>query len=141
LRGAARGLLSWIDGLFPGGDPGAVKLREGHGDTVELSRRSPSYRSADADDEILDVADHVLHFAGGAKVMTANSASWVSTSLPRRALARLADHWAPKIGTLLVGGPGNESLASPLPVVPAGTASDALAGSPAPAGGRKWITS
>jgi hypothetical protein len=28
--------------------------------------------------------------------------SWVSTSLPRRALARLADHWAPKIGTLLV---------------------------------------
>lgn len=67
LRGAARGLLSWIDGLFPGGDPRAVKLREGHGDTVELSRRSPSYRSADADDEILDVADHVLHFAGGAK--------------------------------------------------------------------------
>jgi len=60
-------------GLFPGGDPGAVKLREGHGDTVELSRRSPSYRSADADDEILDVADHVLHFAGGVQVMTADS--------------------------------------------------------------------
>lgn len=44
-------------GLSPGGDPGAVKLREGHGDTVELSRRSPSYRSADADDEILDGAE------------------------------------------------------------------------------------
>jgi len=38
-----------------------------------LSRRSPSYRSADADDEILDVADHVLHFAGGVQVMTADS--------------------------------------------------------------------
>jgi hypothetical protein len=39
------------------------------------------------------------------------------------------------------GGPENESLGSTAPVARVGTAADEMAGSPAPAGGRKWIAS
>lgn len=74
LRSVARGLLSWIDGLFGAGYPGPVKLRSGHADTIELLlAERPRYRPSDADEEVLDVAHEVLHFAGRVKVLTADT--------------------------------------------------------------------
>jgi rRNA-processing protein FCF1 len=72
LRPVARELLPWIDGLFPNGDPGPVRLR---GDaTIELLlAERPRYRPSDADEEVLEVAHDVLRFAGRVKVLTADT--------------------------------------------------------------------
>jgi len=72
LRSVARELLPWIDSLFLSGDPGPVKLTDSA--TIELLLTDrPRYRPSDADEEVLDVAYDVLHFAGSVKVMTADT--------------------------------------------------------------------
>jgi rRNA-processing protein FCF1 len=71
LRAIARGLLPWIDALFPGG-PGPMDLREGAIIELLLADR-PRYRPSDADEEILDVCHDVLQFAGRVKLMTGDT--------------------------------------------------------------------
>ena len=58
--------------MFPSGDPGTVRLRADA--TVELILADrPRYRPSDADEEVLEVAHDVLRFAGGVKVLTADT--------------------------------------------------------------------
>ena len=72
LRSISRELLPWVDSLFPGGDPGPVRLR-GRCDDRVGSRRSPRFRPSDADEEVLEVAHDVARYAGEAKVLTADT--------------------------------------------------------------------
>jgi rRNA-processing protein FCF1 len=72
LRSVARGLLPWIDSRFPTGAPGPIRLTDDA--TIELILADrPRYRPSDADEEVLDAAHDVLHFAGRVKVLTADT--------------------------------------------------------------------
>jgi predicted ribonuclease YlaK len=92
LRSVARELLPWIDSLFPNGDPGPVKLTEGASIELLLSDR-PRYRPSDADEEVLDVAHDVLHFAGSVKVMTADTGMRVRASHEGLDVLRVPKEW------------------------------------------------
>jgi rRNA-processing protein FCF1 len=73
LRAHARRLLPWINGLFPEGDLGPVRLRNDATIELLLAER-PRYRPADADDEVLDACHAVVRFAGTGRLMTADTA-------------------------------------------------------------------
>ena len=94
LRSVARELLPWLDGLFPDGDPGPVKIRDGHGDTIELLLADrPRMRPGDADEEVLDVAHDVARFAGRVKVMTADTAMRVRARHEGLDVLHVPDEW------------------------------------------------
>lgn len=92
LRSLARGLLPWIDGLFPNGETGPVRLREDA--TIELLLADrPRSRPSDADEEILDVAHDVRSFAGTAKVMTGDTGMRVRASSEGLQVLAIPDAW------------------------------------------------
>ena len=94
LRGVARELLPWIDSLFPGGDPGPVRIKEGRGDTIELLLADrPRFRPTDADEEVLQVAHEVARFAGRVKVMTADTGMRVRARHEGLDVLRVPDEW------------------------------------------------
>lgn len=73
LSGVARGLLPWLEGLFPSSDCAPVSL--GDGTTIEvLLEPRPRFRPEDPDEEVLDVAQRVRQLAGAAVVVTADTA-------------------------------------------------------------------
>jgi hypothetical protein len=73
LRDRARGLLPWINSLFSAGDIGPIQLRPDATLELLMSER-PRYRPEDADEEVLDVCHEVVRFAGGGRLMTADTA-------------------------------------------------------------------
>jgi len=95
LRGVARGVVTWIDSLFPGGGPGPVRIRDGRGDTIELLLADrPRYRPMDADEEVLDAAHEVAQFARQVvKVMTADTAMRVRARHEGLDVLRVPDEW------------------------------------------------
>ena len=72
LRRRARELLPWIDKHFTDGSAGPVRLAEGATIELVLAER-PRYRPNSADDEILELAQDVLQFAGRVTVMTGDT--------------------------------------------------------------------
>lgn len=72
LRRRARELLPWIDQHFTDSSPGPVPMTEGATIELVLAER-PRYRPQSADDEILEVAQDVLKFAGRVTVMTGDT--------------------------------------------------------------------
>ena len=74
LRGVAREVLSGLEGRFGNGAPGPVVLAGSSEATIELLYPSrPRFYPDDADEEILDVLEHVRMFAGRATLATADT--------------------------------------------------------------------
>jgi len=73
VRDVARGLVPWLEGLFPGSDCGPVPVGDPDATTMEvLLADRPRYRPMDADEEVLDVYYEVKLLAGRAKLVTAD---------------------------------------------------------------------
>lgn len=92
LRGVARGVLSWLEGLLPDGETGPVSLNDGA--TIELLLADrPRYRPDDADEEILDVCDDVRHFVGKVRLLTADKGMRVRASSEGVAVLQIPKEW------------------------------------------------
>jgi len=89
LRQVARGLLPWLESLFPDSGCGPVPLNGPDDTTIEiLLADRPRYRPSDADEEVLDVYHEVRLLAGRAKLVTAD------TGMRLRARAQEVDVYA-----------------------------------------------
>lgn len=91
LRRRARGLLPWIDERFTDGNPGPVPLTDGATIELILAER-PRYRPNSADDEILEVAQDVLRFAGRVKLMTGDTGMRACATGERLDVLALPEH-------------------------------------------------
>jgi rRNA-processing protein FCF1 len=92
LRKRARGLLPWIDHRFPEDFSGPVPLTE-HATIELILAERPRYRPNSADDEILEVAQDVLQFAGRVKVLTGDTGMRGRARAEGLDLLPLPDDW------------------------------------------------
>lgn len=92
LRSVARGLLPWIDGLFPEGGDDPVQIREDTTLEILLTDR-PRYRPSDADEEVLDVAHEVMHLAGRVKILTGDTGMRIRARSEGLDVLVLPDAW------------------------------------------------
>lgn len=74
LRGVARGVLSWIEGLLTSDSSGPMSVGDNYGSTLELLLPdSPRRRPEDADEEIIDEVVRVNALTGRGVVVTADT--------------------------------------------------------------------
>ena len=93
LSRVARGLMPWIDGLFPDGNTGPVSLRRSEATIELLLADRPRHRPADADEEVLDVCHEVRHLVGQVKVMTGDTAMRVRARSEGLDVLVIPDGW------------------------------------------------
>lgn len=89
-------MLSWLEGLLPGGETGPARLTDDA--TIELLLADrPRYRPSDSDEEILDVCDDVRHFAGTVSVLTGDKGMRVRASSEGLAVLEIPAKWERKL--------------------------------------------
>lgn len=92
LRGVARSVLSWLEGVLPGDATGPQRLTDTATMELLLAER-PRYRPSDADEEILEVCDDVRHFARSVTLLTADKGMRVRARSEGLAVLEIPEKW------------------------------------------------